>query len=128
MSREIKFRFWDSFNACWTYSDKVADGLSGFFNLYSATLHGDNNPILMQYTGLNDKNGKEIYEGDIVNNGKEKIWNREVKYYKYGFWFIQINGAAKYPITFEGMAEKNINHQSNWEVIGNKHDNPELWK
>lgn len=61
--REIKFRVWDKALNCWyhspqlvirPYSGKVSDG---------STVP---NVELMQYTGLKDKNGKEIYEGDIV--------------------------------------------------------------
>ena len=56
MSREIKFRIWDKINRMWLRCFNV--------NLFDI---GDlPNVELMQYTGLKDKNGKEIYEGDIV--------------------------------------------------------------
>jgi hypothetical protein len=59
--REIKFRAWDGDGL--VYSDDFADKLEGFF----ATYDGDyNHDLREQYTGRHDKNGKEIYEGDVV--------------------------------------------------------------
>ena len=56
MIREIKFRIWDKINRMWLRRFNV--------NLFDI---GDlPNVELMQYTGLKDKNGKEIYEGDIL--------------------------------------------------------------
>ena len=65
MSREIKFRYRDPFNGCFAYSDKFKN-LAEFFSNYQLAVNGENNPILEQFTGLLDKNGIEIYEGDIV--------------------------------------------------------------
>ena len=61
MSREIKFRIWDKINRMWLRCFNV--------NLFDI---GDlPNVELMQYTGLKDKNGKEIYEGDILLSSNE---------------------------------------------------------
>lgn len=66
--REIKFRAWDKDNKGWLIdiSQWTVQDLNN-----SGSLPGDNFTI-MQYTGLKDKNGKEIYEGDIVDIG---LWN-----------------------------------------------------
>ena len=59
MKREIKFRVWLNNQMCYP-GNEIAE------------IYFDGNPwdnssgILMQYTGLKDKNGKEVYEGDIV--------------------------------------------------------------
>lgn len=79
---------------------------------------------LMQYTGLKDKNGKEIYEGDIVritlaNGNNEKDY--KVFYFEEGASFQLKNIRCYYDVdTFWRYSNKQI------EVIGNIYKNPEL--
>ena len=78
--------------------------------------------ILMQSTGLKDKNGKEIYEGDIVRfaltDGFNYVTNEDgVVTYKLGAFYV-VNGLAEYLIS-------DIN-TNKFEVIGNIYQNPEL--
>lgn len=84
---------------------------------------------LMQYTGLKDKNGKEIYEGDIV-----KCWDDSAitKKYEWGLDKIHV-GVIKYnpphfSLVIEDIQLIHWSSAENIEIIGNIYENPELLK
>lgn len=86
--------------------------------------------ILMQYTGLHDKNGKEIYEGDIVlldcYNYEEPAFDGEFKVIYddiNGMWLLIDLENKDRGFTF---GEIRSYYKAEIEVIGNIYDNPEL--
>ena len=84
-----------------------------------------NGAVLMQSTGLKDKNGKEIFEGDIVKyKAGCNTFTEEVAYDKNFAVFGVKDAKANVVFTFEELSE-DINISS-FEVIGNIYGNPEL--
>lgn len=73
-----------------------------------------------QYTGLTDKNGKKIFEGDIVMDSDFPETKYTVGFFEGAFVAKNDNGEIFYLREFEAFGESEI------EVIGNIHDNPEL--
>ena len=71
-----------------------------------------------QYTGLTDKNGKKIFEWDIVH-----CWGGE---YAFGFW--EHNNTFAFTDISDYMQMGELSESGFVEVIGNIHDNPELLK
>lgn len=118
--REIKFRIWDKAKQMMR---NICEESSG---RHWSTL-GDDNFVLMQFTGLKDKNGKEIYEGDILS-----AWMQEIKEGKT--YDIPINSKVIWSDgQWLGMHPKSYQSLRQWyvekcEVIGNIWENAELLK
>jgi uncharacterized phage protein (TIGR01671 family) len=122
MNREIKFRAWNPDDNRMEYPLVFATCNDGVFKPLISCVDGNraykDYPI-MQSTGLKDKNGKDVYEGDIISS---KQWNpREYKViFEDGeFCFVSIKGVEK-PYT------NPIHYVENFSVIGNIYENPEL--
>ena len=124
--REIKFRVWDDYNKTMSYVGQIEwkDGilqhvLRNRYNEY--TLSDISKPILMQYTGLKDKNGKEIYEGDILVTGL-CVHNCIVIFERGSFNLQTIEKDTQYlNNTFWNKSKEN-------EIIGNIYENHKLLK
>lgn len=128
MAREIKFRAWSKVEEEMVYGidlttqDGTAHPINGNWdNIMSL----DERVELMQYTGLKDKNGTEIYEGDIVltDNSIDNFHTelRSKKLYEVRYW------DGSFMLRFD---DKNIDYLSTGEtcceVIGNIYENPDL--
>ena len=82
---------------------------------------------VMQFTGLLDKNGKEMYEGDILQTGKYADWKSIVKYMPGG-WYASLGDkdpGILYTERSQPLASFLFEHYD-WFIIGNIYENPEL--
>ena len=139
--REIKFRAWDKkkkkmFAVQGTESTRFGNmhhaivyiGYANIKRLYIGDIE------LMQYTGLKDKNGKEIYEGDIISTSNfgepyTDEWNSK----EFGYAKVTITPDSG--INFEGddinwswSDKESVYSLKYCEIIGNIFENPELLK
>jgi len=111
MSRVIKFRAWNNsdkemFTVLPVWFEEEADYHQEDFTVSALSARG--NCILMQYTGLKDKNGVEIYEGDVIKDCDDG--------YASIVWMF--NGWRRSDHDdFDGVED---------EIIGNIYENPEL--
>lgn len=116
MSREIKFRAKSIDNSEWAFGVIHNDGMTLFpVSVYEKTV--------CQFTGRHDKNGKEIYEGDILKhiNGNHTC---QVLFSERSASYILVFVTPTKPAYDMGIYDV-----ERWfEVIGNVYDNPELWE
>lgn len=93
------------------------DDSGGFYNVYPETVG--------QFTGLTDNNGKRIFEGDVLERtnykGKKERWAVAFKYGAFGVFLDNEYGGY-----FEAFTDYDGTPPTDYEVIGNIHDNPEL--
>ena len=131
MSREIKFRAWLKEDKkmenvkTMDFTDKTILCLkkNEFINAYLLRRVSFDDVELMQYTGLKDKNGKEIYEGDIVliKLDETSTWHKTVVGFKKGAFIADLIDKEDYVYIFHhGFTD------DDFEIIGNIYENKNL--
>ena len=114
---ELKFRAWDGERMF--YSDKEYGSLTYFFNYHS-------NDTMMQWTGLKDKDGKDIYEGDIL--ASKGGYTRIVSFQKNSGSFMMAH-LNELNITWgdpwQSMPQEYLKEFEH-EIVGNLFENPYL--
>ena len=124
---DIKFRAWHKLNKRMHYNVQDTFCVQGLGDCFGDILSAPSKFEVMMYTGLKDKNGKEIYEGDIVSakyiydkrttDKAQVIWRED----KASFGLKSLKG-----LTNEEYELYKITAEHNLEVIGNIYENPEL--
>ena len=129
MNREIKFRGWERELQMMVYDTE----LGGWHFEY------DGNPVravnqmineedyfydLMQYTGLKDKNGADIYEGDILSTDLDRPYL--IVEFRNGAFMFQCHDNGKDYYDFMAITGENSNFTKYHEVIGNIYENRKL--
>lgn len=122
--RVIKFRAWDC---------DIYDPIGKYYGEMKYFELGDSIPPtcspIMQYTGLKDKKGREIYEGDVVS------YDGEIFEIKFGA--LPLNKSGDCVCTYESFYAQPLSRNSMYEcypiedyqiVVGNVYENPELIK
>lgn len=137
--KELKFRIWDTEK--FTYSDTLTyigleaksekfRNISQLSFLFGSILANKivDKVVIQQYTGLKDKNGKEIYEGDIV---VDKIYNDPNIKQTDNFIVAYYSGAFRLDVIWGGYGGVEIENMQllkadRLEIIGNVFETPEL--
>ena len=142
--REIKFRVWDKEDKNMSIPFDIFDfsqDESGFKWFGNTNVDDKENIVILQFTGLKDKNGKEIFEGDIINHHgfiskfivtfgsyKRKNFSNHDRQVKHHGWYGEPISEFddKTRIEWNDSIESLVNFRNGVEVIGNIYENPEL--
>ena len=140
MAREIKFRVWEKYDdgegrmlypadmyGIWPNKQGVFDGIHVAEGDQYVVICGEDGSVLMQYTGLKDKNGQDIYEGDILQCSEDGYyeaaivvveWNND-NFPRIMGWNLMRDGEAL-------NYYYGVSPDDTWAIIGNIHETPEL--
>lgn len=141
MNRSIKFRAWLPRHNMMAYDWGMNSGLGEAFYLKmmnhvndkTAQANGYDLPkkyefyddyVFMQYTGLLDRNGTEIYEGDILSTDLDRPYL--IVEFRNGAFMFQCHDGGEDYYDFMTSTDENSNFTKYHEVIGNIHEHPHL--
>lgn len=128
--RKIKFRAWDKVNECMIKTEDLTMSLDGkrlwvldqiYKDIFQET--NPNDYASMQYTGLDDKNGKAIYEGDILKNRTGEVGY--VAYLNQEAGFVLVLKDRDYRLGHRNTNEP-YNFAADHEIVGNIFENSNL--
>ncbi len=123
--REIKFRGYSEDLDKWVYGDLLQYRVLPIIFDGECEQHECFHSSIGQYTGLKDKNGEEIYEGDIITTDLER--NYLIVEYRNGAFMLNCNdGLEDYYDIFFATSDEPTEVYKYGEVIGNIYENPEL--
>ena len=139
MEREIKFRAKEANTNRWVFGDLIQyeNGDTAIFENKMTEYGCEATQIcrrtkvqfdtIGQYTGLQDKNGKDIYEGDILMCIRDRSDNKGKKYYrsvlfKHGSFCMTVPGYN----CLSSLYNHVVNGKLLWEIVGNIYDNKDL--
>lgn len=148
MSREIEFRAWDKLNKKWIGKSNLEylcvcgdivvlvkykhdKGIIVPESCRQLTWNETKKLTIMQFTGLLDKNGKKIFEGDIIKHIKYEEIRGDIQF-SHGVFGAEWIHNKKFKSMVGGWGQKHNLKKldddtlNNFEVIGNVHQNPEL--
>jgi len=123
--REIKFRMWDIAKNNWSIEANIYTSDGGMIIGGVA----DNGLVFQEFTGLKDKNGKEIYEGDIVKWFADCVDKFAIIEYGWNGGFVakRISNNADLRINYDFQSFIPVTIMGfEGEVIGNIYENPNL--
>jgi uncharacterized phage protein (TIGR01671 family) len=120
MSRIIKFRAWNTTAQCMIY-DIQQEPMDSMHYSFADYLEDKNNYVVMQFTGRLDKNGKEIFDGDIVEDSYGRQWEVFWREKFCGFNLKKVDGSGWIDLMYGGNV-------GSYKIIGNIHESPNLLK